>query len=252
MKKAVSILLIALFILGITVNAICEGTAVEDYSLHNGTKFGMTKDEVIQIEADAGFELKPYAGTDYMLFGGGTIAGVPNSQIYYHFDGDGKLFQMRYSLNAGYHKSEEDYNKINQMLVEKYGETQYSSKTNKNLPIKPIALHPNAYIFVGNITSKSIDGLGMETVPDQEKPDVKFQMWIHCRQYSEWLFPLKDDGGIIIDHSFYDKCHRFVGPVIGESQADSFEEEIIIYTYLDSNKLNNMLYENMNQAKDDL
>ena len=124
MKKVVGFIL--LFAVMMNSSALAEV-----FTLHNGTQFGMSKEEVIELEKANGFvleELSPSEGFE-RLMGKGTIASQPNSSVWYFFDTNGSLIRMNYLFPDG-----KTFDSIEDSLNKKYGETQYSSETNLEFP----------------------------------------------------------------------------------------------------------------------
>lgn len=159
-KKYIALFLLAVIALSLTAcgepqkeNAAPQSTLACDFSLHSGVTFGMTRDEVIKKEEEAGFQMvKDMAAPDKAavslctfidhfyneaqlpdLFSTGTFAGIPNSDIAYWFNDQGQLFRMQYSLNYNGIK-EPDRQLILDSLMTKYGEPTYTSEQNTTLP----------------------------------------------------------------------------------------------------------------------
>lgn len=111
----------------------------EDFSFHSGVKLGMTRDEVISAEKtnkcscqSEDLKLAYYTSSgEYMwktvpgLVVNGSIAGIPDSQVYYYFDESDKLFNVLYIFKRGTAQdlNEEivtQYNTIENQLTQKY------------------------------------------------------------------------------------------------------------------------------------
>ena len=101
MKRHFGLLLVVILIL--TCFASCTGPTAtevptptqEPFTLHNGVRFGMTHDEVIQIEEANGVTLEVadkslyWPSVDSLESKGWiSIAGQPGSNLYYVFDDD--------------------------------------------------------------------------------------------------------------------------------------------------------------------
>ena len=154
MKKYIALFLLAVIALSLTAcgepqkeNAAPQSTLACDFSLHSGVTFGMTRDEVIKKEEEAGFQMvKDMAAPDKAavslctfidhfyneaqlpdLFSTGTFAGINESEIAYWFNDQGQLFRMQYSLNC-WDDTEQSRQNIQNSLVAKYGEPTYSSE----------------------------------------------------------------------------------------------------------------------------
>lgn len=113
MKKILFVLLA--FVMLSVSTAIGEG-----FTLHNGTTFGMTKEQVMDTEKLAGVDLVDNSWSNSWE---GTIAGQTGT-LYYYYDDDGKLNSMNYSFN-----SPDGYDLMNEGLCEKYGNPKYTEET---------------------------------------------------------------------------------------------------------------------------
>lgn len=125
MKKIVGMILMVAMLFGTLA------FAEEEFTLHNGTKFGMTEKEVIEAEANKGFELKRDSSVEtkiVSIIGIGTIANQENTTIHYYFQDD-QLYEMFYKFVT----TEMSYNAIENSLIEKYGNTEFSSETGYTL-----------------------------------------------------------------------------------------------------------------------
>ena len=122
MMKRMVCTLALLLVLVLSVSALAE-----EFTLHSGVKFGMTIEEVMQAEKDAGFE--PTEGTidtqncseihqkNGVHIEEQQVAGVDDAYIQYHFDNEGKLDSAIYNLRRGYFESSD----IKDSMIEKYG-----------------------------------------------------------------------------------------------------------------------------------
>ena len=160
MKRMVALLLVCAFLL--------SGTAMaEDYIIHNGVKFGMLEDEVAELERAGGFY---YQDEKWH----GTVAGQPNSTIWYIYNGNTqKLYMAWYTF-----PDLSSYKQINDALIAKYGETEFSSATGKYLE-KP--------------TMNEIDEAQMPTYRDV----------ISDADFSQWLVPIENNQTILVYHYCY-------------------------------------------------
>lgn len=123
-----------LYILLVVIVFIGTAFAEEDFTLHNGTKFGMTPDEVCGIEADHGMDM--YVDDDAWgrpvkyVYGKGMVAKQPDTSITYAFYGDNyTLYDMWYQF-----QTDDAYTTIESMLIEKYGSTEYTSESGIRIP----------------------------------------------------------------------------------------------------------------------
>lgn len=124
MKKMFCLVISLLVLLG-SVSAMAEG-----FSIHSGVEFGMTMDEVIQKEKDAGFSVETIELDDYdgwncpdnhspsAVSVDGQIAGINGANITYHFQNNGKMDAAIYLLGA----TSGVYAPIRDSLIRKYGE----------------------------------------------------------------------------------------------------------------------------------
>lgn len=122
MKKILSVLIFLVMLMSVSAVA-------EEFTLHSGTKFGMSANEVKRLEAQNGFKFSttPYSDTD--LQGTGIVANQSNTTIYYSISATQGVTQMQYVFEN--HKS---FDAIEEGLIAKYGETDYSSETWKEFP----------------------------------------------------------------------------------------------------------------------
>lgn len=104
--------------------------AESEYTIHNGTKFGMSSSEVVSLEKSSGFTLAGedlFSGTEAskILKGEGKIAGVDDSEVLYLFDKNDKLYSAIYALPPWFKTLRKDlssvYNSVETALVNKYG-----------------------------------------------------------------------------------------------------------------------------------
>ncbi len=145
--------------------------AEEEFTLHNGLKFGMTKDEVYETEKAAGVHLIEDDTWDYIWEG--TIAGEWNSKLCISINDSG-LDKVVYEFD-----SLESYDTLNNGLNEKYGKTTYSSETG---------------VYLDEPTTDHIDSL----------PYVFTDTYSNAR-YSQWLIPYSDTQSILIEHNVFQR-----------------------------------------------
>lgn len=196
MKKIISLVLMLAMLL--SVSAFAE----EEFTLHNGLKFGMTKEEVYETEKAAGVQLTEDEIFDYVWKG--TIAGQINSKLEISINGDFGLSTVYYSFD-----SLESYDTLNNGLIEKYGKTPYSSETG---------------VYLDEPTTDHINSL----------PYVFTDTYSNAR-YSQWLIPYSNTQSIFIHHyvfqrdriSFTEKFESFsrVEHVISYELLSEYETE---------------------------
>ena len=104
LKRVISLILICILV-SICSSALCE----EEFTLHNGTQFGMTIEEVIEKEKESKYEIREMSCFVYDdetaemkekniegLIVYGSVAGISGSTILYHFNSEGRLFEEVY------------------------------------------------------------------------------------------------------------------------------------------------------------
>lgn len=113
---------------------ICTANA-DTFTIHNGTTFGMPKEDVISKEAASGFNVEEDEVSElvaektkatFMAAGKGTVAGFDKSTVTYFFNEDNKLYAVIYELGVSGSNSVSDFDPIDSMLKEKYGEPDAS------------------------------------------------------------------------------------------------------------------------------
>ena len=147
---------------------LCSAAFAEaEFALHNGLKYGMTVEEACETEKAAGVILKE---GDLFHEWCGTIAGQPNSKLLLAFAyPDKKLYNVIYSFDTL-----ESYENLNHGLIQKYGETPYSSKTGA---------------YLGDyVQTDCVNELGFAT-------DIYSNA-----EYSQWLIPYSDTQSVLIYH----------------------------------------------------
>lgn len=125
MKRICSIVLIMMLI-------FTSSAFAEEFTLHSGVIFGMSKEDVASLEQGAGFECEKIeaeettANPSAVIQVKGKIASIENSSIYYAFDADNKLFSASYVLGSTVNNddSDKEYEIIEKALCEKYGEPE--------------------------------------------------------------------------------------------------------------------------------
>ena len=118
MKKILCVLMIALMLMG-------TAFAEEEFTLHNGTKFGMTIDEVIESEKEQGNSFRKVS--DKKITGDVTILGLA-ATIDFSFSSDDELTKQVYHFlpDTDFSFLEYNYKKV-------YGTPDCSSVTGESL-----------------------------------------------------------------------------------------------------------------------
>lgn len=239
MKKLIILLMAALLL-------TCSAAATEgEFTLRNGVKFGMTEDEIMQLELAAGDaeELTPGSGT--IVFKNReelTVAGRNEVTVVYDYDDTGAMCQMTYYFLFS---PEADYRAVSNALLKKYGPTDYSSETNMKLPmIDPVIEDDNERVDTiqnpytkGYVSQFSFEG----TKSYSYRRDLrKFEMY----DYNQWLIPYGDTH-IMIEHS------RVRDKFAKDSSVMASHYERIIYTLL-SEEQNDVMMQQLEKDFSDL
>lgn len=135
MKKTVSIILLCIMMLALAgcssnSSSVSVGKKFnEEFSVRNGIKFGMTKDEIIEIENNTiasydymikDFDYNPSMEDLYNKYHTMRVITKVLDQdfqtIQYHFDADYKLIDFGYELNEKF-----TYDELLKLLKSKYG-----------------------------------------------------------------------------------------------------------------------------------
>ena len=163
--------------------SITQELSVDDFSLHGGITFGMTREDVRKAESNNGFEANDksltytYYDSDGKyrsaecdgLYVYGSMAGISGSKLYYYFDDEGKLFAAVYEF--GNHDMN-SFNDIDELVVKKYS----SIKANDTRTMPSIL-----DVYYSNITRASF---GSDT-------------------YKSLQFELSDGSRIQIEHAIF-------------------------------------------------
>ena len=141
MKKVLCIVLILVCALWLV------SATAEEFTIRNGIRFGMTKEQVFAIESDLDFEeLKQYESiTRYCA--DGTFEGYEEGRVFYVFD-DNALVQAVFHFESG---ADIDYlcscfEAREQILNERYGSTGYTSATGRKMESRKLS-HYHRYLF---------------------------------------------------------------------------------------------------------
>lgn len=111
MKKLFSLFIVMILMFPIVCNA-------EGFIIHSGTQFGDTIEEVKEKETlDVLYE------TPSGIIFRGEVAGIEDVWLYYHFDENGKLYDVFYNMiqTESHDLVLETHNMLNSLLKEKYG-----------------------------------------------------------------------------------------------------------------------------------
>ena len=95
MKKIISLLLIAVMLFALSSSAYAD-----EFTLHKGVRFGMTIDDVIEQEANAGYTFR--AGSETRVYNESIvpILNAENVGVYFTFDENGKLSEQQFIFST--------------------------------------------------------------------------------------------------------------------------------------------------------
>lgn len=133
MKKVITVCLSLI----LAISALSFAFA-EDFTIHAGTMFGETREEVkaketldlseeVLSNADESYYTKDVGENIAYLIYDGTVAGYDKSHIYYYFNGENNdtLFEVVYSMPGysvvGNKGVIDEYQDLKQSLIDKYG-----------------------------------------------------------------------------------------------------------------------------------
>lgn len=141
MKKVLCIAVILVCVL------LLASAAAEEFTIRNGIRFGMTKEQVFAIESDLTFEELNQYETITRYCADGTFEGYENGRVFYVFD-DNALVQVVFHFESS---DDIDYlcscfETREQMLNERYGSTDYTSATGRKMEGRELG-HYHRYLF---------------------------------------------------------------------------------------------------------
>ncbi len=248
MKKTISLVLMIAMLFSVSAFA-------EEFTLHNGTKFGMSMQDVADAELSKGFSVSPEGDG---LYGEGTIAGRSPSAVRYFFDENEKLVHCDYFiyLNQQNSSNNGDYTSTNESLISKYGTPVATEETGTPLAVYSDLSPSVKGLFKMDdtgypVTGESISG-EIYTVPiGDDGKNAKLVMY-ECPRYSQWLIEQADGTAILIDHCYIIERYHF--SINGElAPGDDYLSyyEMINYTLLSAEEVES-LNESTDKAMDDL
>lgn len=221
MKKQMALLIYVLLFASIVPYGVAEV-----FTLHSGVTFGMSEENVIQQENDAGFTTesteynqKGKGRADSLLMVSGSIAGIEESSIIYSVSNENGVIAATYRFDKGITvlTSEDDpkqarmYKTIQDQLCKTYGEPTNDDHRWLSAVVKigfePLCIYP----WFDSMPEYA----SAELVPDMEYSDA-------------WLIK-KDDGKAIVILHWWGKNTKFM---------NSFEHYLGYqeYEYEDINK----------------
>ena len=159
----------------------CVAFGEEDFTLHSGTKFGMTSDEVIETES---LSLSPskaiwYPETGYLHLQSekAKIAGRENASVHYYFDENNRLISCIYGWNGNSSNANTplEYEDLVKTLTTKYGEPIGNEKSYVDI---------GKYIDAVDVLNKIIEHNSQE------------DMYKYCDQFDnmlyQWQVPIQE------------------------------------------------------------
>lgn len=253
MKKLLCVIMAALMLMG-------TAFAEEEFTLHNGVKFGMDKDEVKRQESANGFEI----GKDN--YGEGIIAGYYGA-VYYRFDlswhGDDLVNGVRKCQYRFFDSDTNRYSTLSRGLTDKYGSPMRSNTDSTFFPVED-ELHTNV-LCVGDLektglldlslevplTGKSVENKVYEYNRDTDMTIYRFTF--KCPTYEQWLLPQTSGGAVLIDHCLLAEYYQMIEKKTGEAMGDLHRRdwEFITYTLLTDQEVETITA-NANAINDDL
>lgn len=216
MKKIISLMLMVAMLFSVV--AFAED---EEFTLHNGTKFGMGLSEVYKMEKEHGIILtKQEDGR--CLYTDTKIANQDDTHMTYYFR-NGSLYQLRYVFTDA-----DSYVGIENGLLNKYGETSYSSLTGTAFPAIKDVFTPFESYSTG-------DGSTCVGQHDREN-------------YTHRLIQISDTDYVFIEH--YTINHTYKYPARPKSNYNSYEH-CLRYTVVDATTAQ-LIFDSIEKGNDDL
>lgn len=229
MKKIISLLLMVAMLFGVSAFA-----AEEEFTLHSGTTFGMSVDEVVKLEKDAGFnvekgEQKAAEGmglafsVESSVRATGKIAGFDNTTAYYSFE-DGELYRMCYVFEGNC------FQELENALEKKYGTTEYCSLSGMVMPEFTAQNTTYPFFFTGIVS---------------DEPNYHRRTTRESYEYSQRLITLSETEYVYIEcqHYFYDFGMQ-LGKLIGTNQYETYhtkDRTQVTYHLLDAKTAEKLL-----------
>lgn len=209
-KPVVLITAILLITMNLSIGKAADSISKSEFSIHNGTKFGMPSSEVRSIEKSNGVELTDIdsrwdddAVTSFFTQPRISLAGRDEGEVSYVFSDDALVY-VNYWLNIDDKNADEmadDFNELLEALVNKYGMPDYYlyNRTSSSLPRE-------YYCQTTQVLAL--------TESDENYKAIN---------YAQWEIDCGDGSGILIDFYLY----------FYNSEFRSFFSEGINYTWFD-------------------
>lgn len=232
------------------VIALCASSCASSpsaFTLHNGTKFGMTINEVIAEESKHGFftetKVEETGTANTKISASGEFVGHGKGKMTYAFSSDGKLIQFNYRFE---NSNADDFKKLNTSLIKKYGTPDYSSELHSEFPVdlkwypEQSGETPIVWNGYAPVTGASLDGTRVrEAMFNLFGTQLYNYQDYDCLEYAQWMVKAKDGSGVLIDHcrlrveSF--QSDYAVSKKTNYNSSDKYE--LVIYTYFSPDEM---------------
>jgi len=222
MKKIISLVLMIAMLFSLSAFAV-----EEEFTLHNGTKFNMSPEEVIQLEEQAGFDASELDSTGHISLSG-KIAGQEGTNASYWFQDD-KLVQMTYTF-----VDDSSFQAISNALIQKYGVSEYSSDTRVDIP---------TFEIYGRTYSDNHD-IGVYF----ENQYARLSR-VSC-SYSQYIIQISDNEYVYIDHTASKVLRENLGMFSSKGNEYSTNHNVE-YVLLDAETVEK-IFNDLNQLNSDL
>ena len=241
MKKIISCFLIFLFFFS-------SSALADDFTLHNGVKFGMSAETVLNTERSKGFRM------DSSIYGEGQIAGFDGAVRYEYTDD--KVTKCAYFY---YTASPSSYSKLSEGLAKKYGPPSCSSVDMSFYPVNNTFTLSSATYGIYDaetlpLTCKSLENQIYQTRRTSDR-NFFYMAIYECPLYEQWLIPQEDGSAVLIDHTYLADntlmMDNKTGKAAFNAEVETTYYELIIYSLINAEDVE-MLQENINTISDDL
>ena len=241
MKKILS------FVLTVAMLFSVSAFAEEEITLHNGVKFGMSKQEVTDIESSKGF---PISEEDFGLYGEGIIAGRSSSALRFFFDDEAErgMVQCNYVFLT---TSETNFNNMNDQLISKYGEPTYTAENDTFCPVS-IKYQPSKIGLLTGSCPYTYRSITENVFSTPVEDGFQYYFDYNCPLYSQWLLPQADGSAILIDHSAIVEYRQgYLSNERAQKLDKTMTYETITYSLLTKEQVD-LIQMNANKISDDL
>lgn len=234
MKKMIIVILALTFLLPSAMPVYAD----ETFSLYNGIQFGMTIEKVAECFPSSRYRSTDNLDREYIYTVGCTIADVFDVTIAVHFDENGLSKSVTYLMGKyddvelrgkrEYSVKQEkvdyqQYNRLDTVLQNKYGYTEYNNTTVKRLPFDNVPLLYAAATGYNVYAMTSV--IGRETGRYFSPLDRYYDYQWSCPNYRQWVVPVSN-GYVVVEHSLV----RWDADNIYNGATDY--QEVIHYAFL--------------------